>query len=229
MGNDYEAIKTEWDLASDKDPTSFKVNRMMVCTDQLLQIKVTTNVRKISPQEHEVNVNGRNKALVWSLKQFYTCSHWLYEKGTTLTMVSLQGLHPGNALKCASISAGVGLKLFCPWCLKVGGNMEMITVHLKEGYYQMSVACDICWAFASMTIQNIQAHWSECKGKHNIEHAECDACEAHGKAQRSQDSKKELKSCKSKKTSKSHGQNGSSESHRSDECGSTRDGAKKTC
>ena len=30
LGNDYEAIRTEWDLTLDKDHSSFKVGRMMV-------------------------------------------------------------------------------------------------------------------------------------------------------------------------------------------------------
>ena len=50
----------------------------------------------------------------------------------------------------------VGLKLFCPWCLKLGGNTEMITIHLCEVHCWMAIACDICQAFASMTAQNIK-------------------------------------------------------------------------
>ena len=46
-GSNYEAIKTEWDLTLDRDPSSFEVQEMMVCTNQLLQIKVATNVRNI--------------------------------------------------------------------------------------------------------------------------------------------------------------------------------------
>ena len=66
-------------------------------------------------------------------------------------MVGLQGLHMSEALKCPSISAGMGLKSFCPWCFKLGGNMETITIHLCEVHYQMAIVCDICQAFASMT------------------------------------------------------------------------------
>ena len=122
-GSDYQAIKTDWDLTLDRDPSSFKVSGMMVCTDQLLQIKATTNTRNIYPQEHEADINQWKKGLVQSLKEFHACYYQLYEKGMTHAMVGLQSLHLGNTLKHPSISAGVGLKLFCPWCLKLGGNM----------------------------------------------------------------------------------------------------------
>ena len=64
-------------------------------------------------------------------------------------MVDLQGLLSGDALK-QPISPDVGPKLCFPWCLKLGGNMETITIHLSEVHYQMVIVCDICWAFASM-------------------------------------------------------------------------------
>ena len=110
-------------------------------------------------------------------------------------MIGLQALHSGNALKCPSISAGVQLKLFCPWCLKLGGNMETIAIHFHEVHYQMTIACDICWAYASMTAQNIQHHQSKCKGNHNKECVQQNANEACKKAQKL----KEMKSSKSKK------------------------------
>ena len=111
-GSDYETIKTEWDLTFDKDPSSFHVSKMVVCTNHLLRIKVATNMRNIYTQEHVANIGRKKKALVWSLKQFHTCYYQLYGKGMTCAMVGLQGLHQGNTLKCPSISAGVGLKLF---------------------------------------------------------------------------------------------------------------------
>ena len=155
---------------------------MTVCTNQLLWIKAGTNMRNIYPQEHEANMDGRKKALVWTFKQFHTCYYQLYKKGMFCAMVGLQGLHLGDAFKCPSISAVVGLKSFHSWCLKLGGNTEMITVHLCEVHYQMAVACDICWAFASMAAQNIQDYWLECKEKHDKECAEGDACEVDRKA-----------------------------------------------
>ena len=35
-GSDYKALKTEQDLTLDRDPSSFEVSGMMVCTDQLM-------------------------------------------------------------------------------------------------------------------------------------------------------------------------------------------------
>ena len=48
-GNNYKSIKIEWDLPQDRDPSSFKVGGMMVCTNQLLHIEVATNERNIYP------------------------------------------------------------------------------------------------------------------------------------------------------------------------------------
>ena len=134
-GSNYEAIKTEWDLAFEKDPSSFKVSRMIVCTDLLLQIKAAANARNIYAWEHETNIDRRKKALVWSLKQFHTCYYQLYEKGTTHAMVGLQDLHLGNALRCSNISSGIGLKLYCPCCLNLGGNMEAFAIHLWKVHH----------------------------------------------------------------------------------------------
>ena len=94
------------------------------------------------------------------------------------------------------------LKLFCPWCLKLGGKMEMITIHLCEVHYQMAIACDICEVFASMTVQNIQDHQSECKKRCDKEHMGHKACGTHRKTERLQDPKKEWESHRSKKASK---------------------------
>ena len=153
--SNYKTIKTEWNLTLDRDSSSFTVSDMTIYTDQLLQVKVATNVGNIYPHEHEANINCQRKTLVQSLKQFHADYYWLYKKGMTCTMVGLLGLHLDNTLKCPSISAGMGPKLFWPWCLKLGGNTEMIATHLHGVHYQMVIACDICWAFASMTTQNI--------------------------------------------------------------------------
>ena len=58
-----------------------------------MQIKGVTHVRNIYPQEHEVNIDGRKKALVQSLKQFHASFYQLYEKGMThtITQVMLSG------------------------------------------------------------------------------------------------------------------------------------------
>ena len=55
----------------------------------------------------------------------------------THVMVILQGFHSGDALRYPNISACVGLKSFCPWCLKMDSNMETIAIHLHKVHYQM--------------------------------------------------------------------------------------------
>ena len=132
-------------------------------------------------------VNGRKKTLVQSLKQFHSHYYQLYQKGMTHTMVSLQGLYSGDALRCPNISAGVGLKSFCPWCLKLSGNPETITIHLWKVHYWMAIWCDICWAFAGMSMQNVLDHQMGCKGNCNKMHVEC---KVHGKAPKSHKKKK---------------------------------------
>ena len=189
-GSDYEVIKTKWDLTLDRDPNSLEVWEMMVCTDELFQIKVAINVRNIYPQEHKVDFDGREKALVQLLKQFHACYYQLYEKGMTHAMMGLQGLHSSDTHKCPHISAGVGLNSFCPWCLKLGRNTETITIHLHEVHYWMVNVCDICQVFAGMTMQSMWDHQPECKGKCDKEHAKCNACEVWGKVPKSHKLKK---------------------------------------
>ena len=141
-------------------------------------------------------------------KEFHTHYYQLYKKGMTHTMVSLQGLHSGDTLRCPNISASMGLKSFCPWCHKLSRNTETITIHLCEVHLQMAIACKICWALAGMTAENILDHQLGCNGKHDNKCTECDAHEGHGKEQKSHKLKK--------KTSKSWGQKGASELLRSD-------------
>ena len=109
-------------------------------------------------------------------------------------MVGLQGLHLGKAFRCHNISACMGLKSFCPWCLKLGGNKETITIHLREVYYRMTIVCNICQAFAGMNAQNILDHQVKCKIKCDKEHAEH---EGHGKASKSH-KKKEVQVTRTK-------------------------------
>ena len=123
-------------------------------------------MKNIYPHEYEAEVHGRKKTLVQPLKQFQAQYYQLYEKGMSHTMVGLQGLYLGSAFRFPNISAGMGLKSFCPWCLKLGGNMEMITTHLHDNY-QMAIVSDICHEFANMTTQNVLYHWLRCKVKHN--------------------------------------------------------------
>ena len=82
---------------------------MMVRTNQMLQIKEATH-SKIHPNESEAEVHRRKKTIVQSVKQFHACFYRLYEKGMTHAMVSLQGLHLGDAFRHPDISASVGLK-----------------------------------------------------------------------------------------------------------------------
>ena len=99
--------------------------------NQLLQIKEVANAKNIYPQEHNVKVHDK-KTLVQSMKQFHACCYWLYEKSMACAMVGLQGLHSDEAFRHPNISGSVGLKSFCPWCLKLGRNTETITIHLRE-------------------------------------------------------------------------------------------------
>ena len=122
----------------------------MARTDQLLQIKGGAHL-KIHPPELEAGVQGRKKTLVQSLKQFHAHFYQLYKMGTTHAMVSLQGLHLGNAFRHPNVSASMGLKSFCPWSLKLGGNTITIAIHLWDVHYRMTILCDICWVLTSMS------------------------------------------------------------------------------
>ena len=72
----------------------------------------------------KTEAHGRTKTLVLLLKQYCTHYYWFYERGMTRAMVGLQGLHSSDAFWCSIVSASVGLKSFCPWCFKLGGNTE---------------------------------------------------------------------------------------------------------
>ena len=112
--------------------------------------------------ESEAKVQGWKKTLMQSLKKFHACFYQFYEKSTTQANVSLQGLHMSNTFWWSNILASVGLKSFCPWCLKMGGNTETITVHLREVHYRMVNVCDICQSYTSMNTQVIPDHCSGC-------------------------------------------------------------------
>ena len=155
--SDYKVIKTEWELTLKEDCHSFEINKKMDRTRQLLQIKEAMYL-KIHPCESEAGILGRKKTLVQSLKQYYAYFYWLYIKNTTCDMVSLQGLHSGEAFRCPSVSTSMGLKAFCPCCLKLGGNTETIFIHLQEVNYRMSIMCNIFQAFTGMSTQSILDH-----------------------------------------------------------------------
>ena len=90
----------------------------------------------------------------------------------TCSMVSLQGLYLGDAFRHPNVSTSVGLKSFCPWCLKLGRNTETIAICLWQVHYMMVIMCDICWVFACMSAQSILDHHLGCKTKHDKECAE---------------------------------------------------------
>ena len=92
-----------------------------------------------------------------------TVSHSLLQalwEGTTRAMVGLKGLHTSDAFQHLNISASVGLKPFCPWCFKFGGNTETFTTHLREVHYRLARVCDpspVCqcrWFRAPIRVQD---------------------------------------------------------------------------
>ena len=115
--SNFGIVWTEWELALDEAYGSFEVNRMTMWTDQLHLIKEATRVKNIYPWEPEAKAQGRKKILVQSVKQFHVWFYWLYKKGTTYAIVSLQEIYLGDALQHPNGSTGVGVKSFCPWYL----------------------------------------------------------------------------------------------------------------
>ena len=91
---------------------------MTTWTDQLPHIAEATG-SKICIRQSESETHSQAKALVLSLKQFHVHYYMFYEREATRAMVGLQGLHMSNAFWHLNISAGVGLKSFCPWCFKL--------------------------------------------------------------------------------------------------------------
>ena len=135
---------------------------MTTRTDQLLHIAEASG-SKIYTRESEVEIHGKTKALVLSLKQYHVHYYRFYKKGTTRAKVGLQGLYTNDTFWHSNVSPGVGLKLFCPWCFKLGGSTETIAVHLREVHYCLAIVCDLCHLFASMLVQVLLEHHSGCK------------------------------------------------------------------
>ena len=164
-GHDHKIVRTEQKCTLAEDCTSFEMKRMMTRTDQLVCIAEATG-SKIYTRESEAGTSGSAKALVvLSLKQFHVHFYRLYEKGTTRAMVSLQGLHSSNAFWHPNVLASMGHKSFCTWCFKFGGNTKTIATHLREVHYRLAIVCNVCWAFASMSVQVVLEHWSRCRMK----------------------------------------------------------------
>ena len=93
---------------------------------------------KFHSRESEAETHGKAKTLVLLLKQYHSHYYWFYEKGTTRAMVGLQGLHTCDTFWCTNVSSSVGLKSFCPWCFRLGGNTGMIATHLREIHYWLA-------------------------------------------------------------------------------------------
>ena len=68
-----------------------------------------------------------------------------------------------------NISTSMGLKSFCPLSLKLGRNTETTAIHPWEVHYRMAIVCNICCAFAAMSILSIVDHHSGCQAKCNKE------------------------------------------------------------
>ena len=115
----------------------------------------------------------------------------------THAMVGLQQLHLDDAFRHPNVSTSMEL-LFCTWCLKLGRNTKTIAIHLLEVLYRMAIMCDICQAFAGISVQSILDHCSGCKAKWNKEHVGHEG------------------SMKAPKKKKSWGQKKSSQSHSPD-------------
>ena len=145
-GNNHDSIQTEWDLALAEDHNFFDMCRMVVRTDQLLCIAAATD-SQIYTWDLGGQTHGQVKTLVLLLKQYHTHYYCFYEKGMTRPMVGLKGLHTSSAFRHSNVSSSVGLKLFCPWCFKLGGNTEMIATHLREVHYWLAITCDLCKSF----------------------------------------------------------------------------------
>ena len=141
---------------------SFKMQRMMVRTDQLFCI-AEVNGCKIYTRESEAKTNDRVNTLVLLLKQYNAHYYQFYETGTTRAMVGLQGMHMNNACGCCNMSTSVGLESLSLWCFKLGGNTETIATYLREVNHWLTIVCNICKAFASMSAQIILEHYSDVR------------------------------------------------------------------
>ena len=48
----------------------------------------------------------------------------------------------------------------------------MIATHLWEVHYRLTIVCDLCKSFTSMSAQSVLEHFSGCKAKCTKEHTE---------------------------------------------------------
>ena len=63
---------------------------------------------------------------------------------------------------CLNVAASMGLRSFCPWWFKLGGNTETISTCLKDVHYRLAIVCDICWLFTSMPVHVVLECPSGC-------------------------------------------------------------------
>ena len=99
------------------------------------------------------------------LKQYHARFYCFYKKGSTRDMIGLHGLHSNVRFWCSNMAASIGLKSFCSWCFKLGGNMETIATHLREVHYRLAIACNVCQLLGSISAQVVLEHQSGCRMK----------------------------------------------------------------
>ena len=158
----HESVRSEQKHPLAEDCNSFQMWKMTLRTEQQLHITEATS-SKIHTRESEAKTHERVRNMELLLKQYHTHHYWFYEKGMTRVIVGLQRLHFSDVFWCSNVTASVGLKSFCPWWFKFGGNTETIATNLREVHCWKAIACDLCKAFASMLAQIILEHCLGCK------------------------------------------------------------------
>ena len=165
--SNHEIVWTEQEMTFREDHTSFKVNKITVRTDQLLQIRghpfknPHMGIRgwgpwpKGNPCAIFKTISCMLLSIIW---KWYDLGH-----GWPPRAINEQ------CFRWCNVSASRGLKSFFPWCLKLGGNTKTITVHLREVHYRMAIVYAICLQSTSMNTQSILDHCSGCKAKCNKE------------------------------------------------------------
>ena len=131
-GHDLAIGRSEQKYALAKDQDTFEMQKMMVRTNQLLHIMEATGSKSTSGGQ-KLRQTAEQKKVVQLLKQYHAWSYHFYEKVLTRAMIGLHGLHSNDVFWCFNVAASMGLKLFCPWCFKLGGNTKTITNPLEEG------------------------------------------------------------------------------------------------
>ena len=139
-GSDHEIIWTEWKITL-REESHFFWSEQDDCHNWPNFFKSKRPPTQKSTLESEAEAHGWKKTLMQSWKQFHAHTSINYMK--RVWSARLQGIHMSDAFRCSNISASMGLKSFCPWCLKLGGNTEMTAIHLKECIIGWQL-CDIC-------------------------------------------------------------------------------------